>query len=214
MACAHCSMGLISAGEGASRMWAVGVYERAGCSARQALVAGAGCWRRQVRTTTPSESTRRLRAQVPAQAADVRPRRAQAGTSTCQDCRRQAALQPFVAQHTVPTTWRLQSSSLLPVFPSICYHHQYLLDHYYYIHYYTVITTLLHVIMVIIASLLLITMYVIMLLLLIIAYVITSLLPIIANSLLPIIMVIMESLSIVITRSVMGKNGLGNLEMH
>ena len=46
MACAHFSMGLISAGESASRMWAVGAYEGAGCIARQVLVrapaAGAG----------------------------------------------------------------------------------------------------------------------------------------------------------------------------
>ena len=89
MACAHKSTGLISAGDSASRMWVVGAYERAGCSARQVLVlapaAGAGRYapRRQARALAvfrrecqrrPLICARAVRGQAlaPARVADVK----------------------------------------------------------------------------------------------------------------------------------------------
>ena len=88
-------MGIIGAGEGATRMRAVGVNERAGCRL-DPMSAGAGL-RRQLAAAGAGRSARRS----PAQALNVFQRgrlrlllmcARLAGNSTCPDCRRRAAL--------------------------------------------------------------------------------------------------------------------------
>ena len=131
-----------------------------------------------------SASSPRLRARAPASGADACLPRALAGASTCQGCKRRAALlyKCTFCSSTVPTDCTITArqreikwlcpdcipalfsgqtrhfgsiTSLLPVFPHY-YHHYYLLDHHYYIHYYPVITSLLPIITVIMSPLLLI----------------------------------------------------------
>ena len=157
--------------------------ERAGCRrdlmwarASPAPAAGPGCLRWLVSTTPASASSPRrrrsprLRARAPAPAADVRLRRAQAGTSTCRSCpgckRRAALLYKWIlCSSTVSTDCTItvmqreikclcpgrirarfsgQSrhlGSIASLLPVFL--HYYLLDHHYYIHYYPVISTLL-----------------------------------------------------------------------
>ena len=108
MACKHCCMGIISTGEGATRvMRAVGVYKRAGgtgmwAGARQAPAAGAGCQRLPLGTTQASAAL--------AVFGRWRSRQTRAGSSTCPGCRRRVALlykRTFCC--STQCTYRLQS---------------------------------------------------------------------------------------------------------